>query len=97
MSQNLPLANKHIMVTRPTHQASELIRLLEKAGARVYCQPLIKITAIDKPTAAIDCIKKLGSTDIVIFISQNAVTHGIKLIQQYGALPAQVISHRGFR
>ncbi len=90
MSQNLPLTNKHIMVTRPAHQASALIHLLEQAGARVYCQPLIEISAIDKPTTAIEQVKKLSNTNIAIFISQNAVTHGIRLIQQYGTLPAQL-------
>ncbi len=86
----LPLANKHIMVTRPAHQASELIRLLEQAGAQVYCQPLIEIKALDKPAAAIELVKKLNHTDIAIFISQNAVTHAINLIRQYAELPNQV-------
>ncbi len=90
MSQNLPLTNKHIMVTRPAHQASALIHLLEQTGARVYCQPLIEISAIDKPAAAIEQVKKLSNTNIAIFISQNAVTHGVRLIQQYGALPEQL-------
>ncbi|VAW91373.1 hypothetical protein MNBD_GAMMA23-1055, partial [hydrothermal vent metagenome] len=90
MSQNQPLTNKHIMVTRPAHQASKLIHLLEQAGAQVYCQPLIEIIAIDKPITAIERVKKLNTTDIVIFISQNAVTHGMQLIQQQGTLPAQL-------
>ncbi len=89
MSQNLPLTNKHIMVTRPAHQASELIHLLEQTGAQVYCQPLIEIIAIHKPAAAIELIKKLDNTDIAIFISQNAVAHGMRLIQQYSNLPTQ--------
>ncbi len=90
MSHNLPLTNQHIMVTRPAHQASALIHLLQQAGAKVYCQPLIEITAINHPTAAIEQVKKLANTDIAIFISQNAVTHGMRLIQQCGGLPEQV-------
>ncbi|MBN4080285.1 uroporphyrinogen-III synthase [Beggiatoa alba] len=87
---HLPLANKHIMVTRPAHQASQLIRLLEQAGARIYCLPLIKIIAIVQPTAAIAQVKQLEQTDIAIFISQNAVIHGFQLIQQQGGLPSHI-------
>ncbi len=85
-----PLANRHIMVTRPAHQASTLIQLLEQAGAQVYCQPLIAIQAIENPETAIAQVQKLEHTDIAIFISQNAVTHGIDLIQQYTRLPAKL-------
>lgn len=92
MSQNtpLPLSNKHIMVTRPAHQASQLIALLEQAGAKIHCQPLIEIVAINKPVAAIERVKALPQTDIAIFISQNAVSHGMNLIAQHGGLPSTV-------
>jgi len=88
----LPLNNKHIMVTRPAHQAEQLIALLEQAGAAIYCQPLIEIVAIDNPTRAIEQVKALPKTDIAIFISQNAVTHGMNLIEKYGGLPANVLT-----
>lgn len=86
----LPLHNKNIMVTRPAHQASQLVSLLETAGASVLCQPLIDIVALDNPVAAIQLVKALPETDIAIFISQNAITHGLDLIEQYGTLPAQL-------
>ena len=86
----LPLENKTIMVTRPAHQAEQLISLLEQAGANVICQPLIEICAIEKPASAVELVKTLSQTDIIIFISQNAVTHGINLIKQHGSLPAQL-------
>jgi len=78
------------MVTRPAHQAGQLTQLLEQAGARVYYQPLIEITTITSPSAAIEQVKNLDKTQIAIFISQNAVTHGIQLIQDSGTLPEQV-------
>lgn len=92
MSQNtsLPLSNTHIMVTRPAHQASQLIQLLEAAGATILCQPLIEIVAIAEPLEAIQCVEDLAQTDIAIFISQNAVRHGMDLIQNYAALPDHV-------
>ncbi len=85
----LPLANKKVMVTRPAHQASQLITLLETAGATIVCQPLIEIVALDNPAAAIEQVRALPDTDIAIFISQNAVNHGFNLIEHYAALPAQ--------
>jgi len=84
----LPLSNKKIMVTRPAHQAKQLIGLLEQAGATIFCQPLIEIKAIDNPLNAIELVKTLAQTDIAIFISQNAVSHGMNLIKQYGSLPS---------
>ena len=78
------------MVTRPAHQASQLIALLEQAGAQTYCQPLIEIAALNNPTAAIERVKALPQTDIAIFISQNAVTHGMNLIALHGGLPSNV-------
>ncbi len=90
MPDNLPLKNKHIMVTRPAHQAAQLLSLLEQAGASVYCQPLIEITPIAKPEAALKCIEALPQIDIAIFISQNAVSHGISLIKQHAALPQKL-------
>lgn len=90
MSINKPLSNTHIMVTRPAHQASRLIDLLEVAGAKILCLPLIEIAAIKEPKAAIEQVKALPQADIVIFISQNAVTHGMSLIHQHGELPANV-------
>lgn len=86
----LPLSNKKIMVTRPAHQAGQLIALLEAKGATVVCQPLIEIVALNDPAAAIEQVQALSQTDIAIFISQNAVTHGVNLIEQYASLPPQL-------
>ena len=90
MSIKKPLSNTHIMVTRPAHQASQLINLLEDAGAKILCLPLIEIVAISEPKAAIEQVKALAQTDIAVFISQNAVTHGMNLIHQHGELPSNV-------
>jgi len=89
-TETLPLLNKHIMVTRPAHQAEQLISLLKQAGASVYCQPLIEIVPLAHPVEAIECVRDFGNTDIAVFISQNAVTHGVNLINEHGALPTSV-------
>ena len=98
----LPLDNKRIMVTRPAHQAGHLLALLESAGASTFCQPLIDIVPLETAhyqneinpdeikQNAIKLIKALPDTDIVIFISQNAIAHGLELISQNGQLPSSV-------
>ena len=80
------------MVTRPAHQAGQLISLLESAGAKTFCQPLIDIVPLqpEQAATAIALIKALPKTDIIIFISQNAITCGLKLISQHGHLPSSV-------
>lgn len=92
MSQNkpLPLTNSHIMVTRPAHQADALINLLVANGAKIFCQPLIEIIPVTISKPSIEVLKSLPQTDIAIFISQNAVTHGVNLINQYGGLASNL-------
>ena len=78
------------MVTRPAHQANQLIQLLEQAGASTICQPLIEIIPLANPSNAIESVKALPQTDIAIFISQNAVLHGINLIEKCTKLPDEL-------
>ena len=86
----LALQNKHILVTRPAHQASHLIELLKAVGATVSCQPLIDIVPLQQPDKASHLIKALPQTDIAIFISQNAVSHGLNLINRINELPTSL-------
>lgn len=82
-----PLAGVRVMVTRPAHQAGQLIQLIEQAGAEAYCFPLLEIVPLSEPEAAIALVKRLDDFDIAIFISQNAVSHGLDLINRYARLP----------
>ncbi|MCF6190366.1 MAG: uroporphyrinogen-III synthase [Cocleimonas sp.] len=76
----MPLKNKWIVITRPSHQSENLKRKLESVGAKPVLFPLIEIT----PPADLGLIEKqletLQDYDLVIFVSANAVTHSFEKI-----------------
>jgi uroporphyrinogen-III synthase len=73
---DLPLQDVGVLVTRPRVQANELVEAIEAQGGRAYCFPVIEIAPFD----ALDIqnsLAHLGDPDIVVFVSRNAVEHGI--------------------
>ena len=72
-----PLQGVGVLVTRPRTQAVELVGAIENAGGTAWCFPVLEIA----PFEALDIqnsVSHLGQPDIVIFISRNAVEHGIR-------------------
>lgn len=82
-----PLAGYSIVVTRPERQAGVLAALIEGAGGRALRYPAIEIEAIRGP-ALEATIKTLGTFDLAIFISRNAVEYGLACARGLGAWPA---------
>lgn len=87
---NTSLAALHVLVTRPaTHLASqkqELVAAIEAAAGHVLHLPLIEIrrfTPEDNPSELIGKIQKLDNFHILIFVSTNAVQHGVFWIDRY--------------
>jgi len=78
------LADKVVLVTRPGHQADELIQLIEKKGARVVAFPVIEIQPVMLDPHLTDILNSLNEYDLLIFISANAVKHTLELLQQLG-------------
>ncbi len=73
------LQGQVILNTRPAHQQGELTALLERDGARVLSFPVIEIVASgEAPAQPVD-------HDILLFVSRNAVDHGLDLLG--GRLP----------
>ena len=71
-----PLAGIGVLVTRPAGQAAELVAAIEAAGGRSIGFPVIEI-APRSPQAIEADLAGLADPDIVIFISRNAVEHGL--------------------
>lgn len=83
VNNNHNLQNKHVLITRPAHQANVLCRLIQQQGGQVVLLPTITIEFIDNNPAVINLIKALSSQEMAIFISPNAVQATHLLMQKY--------------
>ena len=72
------LAGVGVLVTRPAHQAHELIRAVEARGGRVHTFPVLDIVPRTAADIAADA-DALGPPDVVIFVSANAVRCGLSV------------------
>ena len=72
-----PLQGVGILVTRPRIQAAELVTAIEAQGGNAYCFPVIEIVPFDELDIC-NSVSHLGKPDISIFVSRNAVEHGIQ-------------------
>ncbi len=71
-----PLAGAHVLVTRPRQQSCELAAAIAQAGGDVIHFPVIEI--VPRNASEIDAdAAGMAAPDIVIFISRNAVAHGL--------------------
>ena len=65
-----------VLVTRPAGQSGELVSAIEAAGGRSIVFPVIDIVPRSPQDIASD-LAGLPDPDIVIFVSRNAVEHGL--------------------
>jgi len=70
-----------VLVTRPGPQSKNLIKLLEEYAANAIPYPVIEIVGIDNEQNLNRQLQKIDEYDLAIFISANAVTHGIRNIK----------------
>ena len=84
------LKNFSVLLTRPENQIEELRQLIQQAGGNPVCFSVTKITPIDSDHLVEPLFREnIARTDLAIFVSPNAVTFGIKLLEKHGlALPA---------
>jgi uroporphyrinogen-III synthase len=71
-----PLAGAAVLVTRPAAQAGELLAAIEAAGGRGIAFPVIEIAPRSPQSIQAELVG-LDDPDIVIFVSRNAVEHGL--------------------
>ncbi len=76
-----PLDGYAILVTRPSAQAKGLIDAIEHCGGHAIFAPMLEIRALDDDPQMNELIASISTCDIVIFISRNAVEHGVRLIR----------------
>lgn len=74
------LAGIGVLVTRPRHQSDELVEAIEALGGTAFRLPCIDIVASDAAQTEA-AVRALRVPDIVIFVSPNAVQHGLRFAQ----------------
>lgn len=84
-----PLAGFRVLVTRPVHQASDLVAAIEGAGGTVVRFPVIQIVGRDPQIVAQE-LATLPKPDIAIFVSRNAVDYGLSAIAECDAQIAAI-------
>ncbi len=94
-----------VLVTRPEQQAMPLCRLLEMQGAHALRLPAVEIKAIGNRRETAARLGELGSFDLIVFTSANAVRFGATLLDQKRDLPlaavgpatARALNQAGYR
>ena len=72
-----PLAGHRILVTRPSQQAADLTVAIEAAGGIPVAFPLLEILPLDPQRVSRE-EAKLPSPDFLVYVSPNAVHHGLR-------------------
>lgn len=71
---------QRIMITRPEHQAENLAEGIKANGGETFLFPTLAIEPIKLSSECQDKIELINHFDIIIFISPNAVEHGLNTI-----------------
>jgi uroporphyrinogen-III synthase len=81
------LANTTVWLTRPRGVVSDLTQRFERLGARVLYAPVLEVRALPEDHPAVHVatarVQQLHQYQHIIFISGNAVNHGMPLLRQH--------------
>ena len=90
MNAGRPLEGIGIVLTRPREQSVAAARELEREGARVIMFPSLAIEACPETPELGEALRGLASASLAIFVSLNAVEHGVAAARRHGPWPPAV-------
>ena len=90
-----PLSGRRVLVTRPSHQAEPLARMLAEIGADVECLPTIRLRPPDDGLPLLRAAERLDTYDWAVFTSVNGVERFLEASVSAGIEPAEM-SHIGW-
>ncbi len=79
-----PLAGRHILITRPEHQAEATALRLRALGAVPVTIPLITLAPPPDPVRVTASVRDLADYDLVTFTSANAVRYFLDALHAQG-------------
>ncbi len=85
-----PLTGLRVLVTRPAAQAERLAALIEQAGGEAIRFPALEIAPPRDGAALEHVLADITRFDLAIFISPNAVAHGLVSLKPHGGLPPKL-------
>lgn len=88
MVSSADLHGLRVLVTRPAHQAERLCRLIEQHGGKAVRLPTLAIAPPRDPAAARRRLTDVADTDLVVFVSRNAVNAAADLVGAAGLAAA---------
>jgi len=83
------LAGCHVVITRPRHQAAALAQGIEQRGGGTRLVPVLQILPAEDAAAARRTFHQLANYHLCIFISRNAVEHGLALLPAHQPWPGE--------
>lgn len=90
MNASGPLAGLGVVLTRPPEQSRAFAARLEAAGARVISCPSLSIVPVTPSGESAAALARLPTARFAIFVSANAVEHGLAAARAAGPWPAGV-------
>jgi uroporphyrinogen-III synthase len=81
------LHGRTIVVTRPAGQSAGLVKAIAAAGGESLCFPLLEIEPADPAAVVETASPHLAGATLAIFVSPNAVRHGLLPIRTAGLWP----------
>lgn len=85
-----PLADRHIVVTRPAGQAAHLASALADLGAKPVLYPVLAIFDVADTKPLLDIALRLDEFDWAAFVSPNAVEKALGCILAHRKWPARL-------
>lgn len=85
-----PLADRHILVTRPAGQAAHLATALVELGAKPVLFPVLAIFDVEDIKPLLDVAVRLDQFDWAAFVSPNAVEKALGCILAHRKWPAHL-------
>jgi uroporphyrinogen III methyltransferase/synthase len=79
-----PLFGKRVLVTRPRHQAGDMVRRLEELGAVVLVLPAVEVREPADWSAVDAALGRLASYQWLVFTSANGVHALVRRLRQMG-------------
>ncbi len=89
-ADRLPLAGRHVVVTRPAQQARTLADAIAEAGGTPLLFPVLEILDLDDVQPLMRFAERLDEFDLAIFISANAVCKALHVVLAERTWPARL-------